>query len=90
MRTPSRGWWSVISLLLAGEAVTAAWPTGAPAGSRRRSTSSRTSSTRSPCLARIRCPSELVLVREHLAIGTAPAVLGLATFTRRAGTVARG
>ena len=38
-----------------------------------------------PMLARIRRPSQLLLVREHLAIGTALAVLGLAMFARLGG-----
>ncbi len=56
-------------------------PTGVPAGSRRRSTLSRTSSMRSPCW-RIRRPSQLVLVRVHLAIAGAMAVIGLALCAR--------
>ncbi|HMF36119.1 MAG TPA: hypothetical protein VKF17_05745, partial [Isosphaeraceae bacterium] len=38
-----------------------------------------------PMLARIRRPSQLLLVREHLAIGAALAVLGLAMFARLGG-----
>lgn|GEM_PF-1846760 len=85
MRTPSRGWWSVISLVLAGAAVAAAWTDWRTGWITPAFVFVAHQFYEIPMLAQIRRPSQLLLVREHLAIGTALAVLGLAMFARLGG-----
>ncbi|MGB2611569.1 MAG: glycosyltransferase family 39 protein, partial [Isosphaeraceae bacterium] len=85
MRTPSRGWWGVISLVLAGAAMAAAWADWRTGWITPAFVFVAHQFYEIPMLAQIRRPSQLLLVREHLAIGTALAVLGLAMFARLGG-----
>ena len=85
MRTPSRGWWSVISLVMAGAAMTAAWADWRTGWITPAFDFVAHQFYEIPMLERIRRPSQLLLVREHLAIAAALAVLGLAMRARLGG-----
>ena len=63
MRTPSRGWWSVISLVLAGAAVAAAWTDWRIGWVTPAFDFVAHQFYEVPILARIRRPSQLLLVR---------------------------
>src|SRR5271166_946490 len=82
VRTPSRGWWGIICLVLAGLAVLAAWADGRTGWITPVFDFVAHQFYEIPMLARIRRPSQLLLVRWHLAIGVALVVPGLALIPR--------
>ena len=82
MTTPSRESWGVFSLVLAAGAVAAAWADWRTGWITPAFDFVAHQFYEIPMLARIRRPSQLTLVRVHLAIGMALLVLGLAMCSR--------
>lgn len=82
VRTSSRGWWGFFSMVLAGAAMAAAWADWRTGWITPAFDFVAHQFYEIPILAQLRRPSQLLLVRWHLAIGTSLAVLALAVWSR--------